>query len=179
MNYYEFFDLHNMKYQKGLSDEEIDQIEGIYKIFLPTELKCLYKQILPISRGFYNWRDFSEGNVRFISQAINRPFNDFYNDASEIYWNDDWGERPESDNEIQTVIRNKLLRAPKLIPIYAHRYMPMIAADTNPVFSVHGIDIIIYGESLDDYLKVEFGEKSQSLIRVSDICNIPFWSEVI
>ena len=57
--------------------------------------------------------------------------------------------------------------------------MPMIAADTNPVFSVHGIDIIIYGESLDDYLKVEFGEKSQSLIRISDICNIPFWSEVI
>ena len=179
MNYSDFFDLHNIKYQEGLSDVEIIRIESLYKIQFPDELKSLFKQVFPISEGFYNWRDFSEKNVEFILQALNRPFNDFYNEASEIYWNDDWGEEPETDEEIQEIIRDKLLSAPKLIPIYAHRYISMINGNTNPIFSIHGIDIIIYGESLDDYLTVEFGEKSQSDINFSNVLDVPFWSEVM
>lgn len=179
MNYCDFFDSHNIRYQKGLSDEEIIQIESKYNIFFPSELKRLFKQILPISEGFYNWRDFSEKNIEFILQALNRPFNDFYNEASEIYWNDDWGEEPETDEEIQEIIRDKLLSAPKLIPIYAHRYISMINGNTNPIFSIHGIDIIIYGESLDDYLNIEFGEKKQSDINFSNVLDVPFWSEVM
>ena len=35
--------------------------------------------------------------------------------------------------EIQAIIRDKLSSAPKLIPIYAHRYMPMINGDTYPI----------------------------------------------
>lgn len=179
MNYCDFFDLHNIRYQKGLSDEEIIQIERKYNIFFPYELKMLLKQALPISEGFYNWRDLSESNYEFILHSINRPFSDFYNEASEIYWNDDWGEEPENNKEIQAIIRDKLSSAPKLIPIYAHRYMPMINSDTNPIFSIHGIDIIIYGESLVDYLNIEFGEKAQASINFSNICEVPFWSEVI
>ncbi|WP_025721637.1 hypothetical protein [Paenibacillus sp. 1-18] len=30
----------------------------------------------------------------------------------------------------------------------------------NPVFSVYQTDIIVYGEGLQDYFKLEFGEKS-------------------
>lgn len=179
MNYCDFFDQHNVSYQNGLSDEEIVQIESKYNIFFPYALRTLLKQALPISEGFYNWRDLSESNYEFILQSINRPISDFYEDASEIYWNDEWGKEPVNSAEFQSIIRTKLSRAPKLIPVFAHRYIPMIDGNTYPIFSIHGIDIIIYGESLDDYLNVEFGEKSQSDINFSNVLDVPFWSEVM
>lgn len=51
-------------------------------------------------------------------------------------------------------------KAPKLVPIYSHRYMPFITEDDNiPVFSIMQSDIIYYGENLISYLEVEFGFK--------------------
>ncbi|MCQ2535123.1 MAG: hypothetical protein MJ172_11250 [Clostridia bacterium] len=179
MDYCEFFDLHNIRYQKGLSDEEFNQIESLYSIVFPDELRKMYKQALPVSEGFYNWRDLSDDNIELIKKAINRPFEYFYKHASEVYWNDEWGEKSDSIDEIRSFVREKLSEASQLIPIFAHRYMPMINDITNPIFSIHGIDIIIYGESLDEYLKVEFGEKKQSSTVLLNSFNVPFWSEVI
>lgn len=179
MNYREFFFRHNIEYQNGLTFEEFTNIEEKYNIVFPNDLRNLLRQVLPISKGFYNWRDFSDKNVDFIFQVLNRPFIDFYDNASEIYWNDEWGIEPNNKDEIERIVRTKLLNAPKLIPVYAHRYIPMINYNTNPVFSIHGIDAIIYGKSLDDYLKREFEEKSPNTIDMSKICTIPFWSEII
>jgi hypothetical protein len=48
--------------------------------------------------------------------------------------------------------------APRLIPIYAHRAVPNEPLEAgNPVFSVMQMDIIIYGNDLEQYLHNEFG----------------------
>ena len=57
--------------------------------------------------------------------------------------------------------------APKLIPIYTHRYMPMIDEKNNPIFSIHGVDVICYGTRIDEYFQIEFGEKKQDVTYVN------------
>lgn len=47
------------------------------------------------------------------------------------------------------------------------------------MISVHGVDIIYYGEDLEDYFKIEFGQKEQSEINFQRINTIPFWSEIM
>lgn len=57
--------------------------------------------------------------------------------------------------------------------------MPETVDDRPPVISVHGVDIIYYGENLEDYFEVEFGEKEQDEINFERISPIPFWSEIM
>lgn len=60
MDYKKFFEKRNIEYQEGLNEKEISHIEEIYDIFFPTELKEVLEQVLPVEKGFYNWRDFFE-----------------------------------------------------------------------------------------------------------------------
>ena len=70
-------------------------------------------------------------------------------------------------------------QAPKLIPIYSHRYLPIIdGEDDPPVISVVGSDIIYYGCNLSDYFNREFfGGKGAISIPMNN--RIPFWSDII
>lgn len=114
---------------------------------------------LPISKGFYNWRNFDPKNIQYIKAAIYRPINNIYELVNEVYWCDEWGNEPSDKSKRAEVIRKLLKKAPKLIPIYAHRYMPEMNIKNAPIFSIHDTDIIYYGENLFSYFKIEFGEK--------------------
>ena len=46
-------------------------------IFFPTELKEVLEQVLPVEKGFYNWRDFRKKIIQYIIQTIERPNIDF------------------------------------------------------------------------------------------------------
>lgn len=168
-----------VEFETGLTVEEIVKIQDIYKIIFPKSLKEFLMIALPISKGFYNWRNFEQDNVRFIKEIINRPIEDVDELAEEVYWCDDWGEEPENEMEIALIVRERLKSAPRLIPIYVHRYIPMIPEDNPPVISIHDIDIIYYGENIEDYFKVEFGEKNQGKIEFTNIKPIPFWSDIM
>ena len=164
--------------EPGLTAEEFDIIEKIYNIHFPESLKGFLMQGLPISKGFYNWRDFSSGNVSKIKKAITCPVEMVYELSDEVYWCEQWGKEPDNVDEFVQEVRKRLEEAPKLIPVYGHRYMPMDGSNP-PILSVHGIDIIYYGQDLRDYFKVEFGSKKQSEIDFEGISNIPFWSEIM
>ena len=168
-----------VEFETGLTVEEIAKIQEIYKIIFPKSLKEFLTIVLPISKGFYNWRNFKQDNVRFIKEIINRPIENVDELAEEVYWCDDWGEEPKNEMENALIVRERLKSAPRLIPIYVHRYMPMIPEDNPPVISIHDIDIIYYGENLEDYFKVEFGEKKQGKIEFKNINPIPFWSDIM
>lgn len=169
----------DIKVENGLSVEEINEIEERYSIKFPKALRLFYMSVLPVSEGFYNWRDTSPENVEYIKNAINEPFVEFEENAEEVYWNDEWGEEPENTEDIGKYVLSKIGDAPKLIPIYSHRYMPMGISDNPPVISVYGVDVIYYGVDLSDYLQIEFGFKKPSDIDCSSIQKIPFWSEVM
>ena len=168
-----------VEFETGLTVEEIAKIEDVYKISFPRSLKKFLMTALPISKGFYKWRNFEQDNVVFIKKIISIPTEEIDELAEEVYWCDDWGEEPESEKDIASIVRERLKKAPKLLPIYGHRYIPMCSEDNPPILSVQGTDIIYYGESLEDYLKVEFGGKEQEQIEFSSINPIPFWSDIM
>lgn len=170
--------LKGIKFERGLTLEEVKQIEGIYQISFPSSLKEFLMTALPISEGFYNWRNIQDDNVQFIKTVLDRPISDIYDMAGEVYWCDDWGEEPEDEKVFQEEVRKRLKEAPKLLPIYTHRYMPMVLEENPPVISIHDTDIVYYGENLKDYFKVEFGMKIRD-IKFQNITPIPFWSDIM
>ncbi|MGA8368214.1 MAG: hypothetical protein ACLQMT_09140 [Candidatus Acidiferrales bacterium] len=91
---------------------------------------------------------------------------------------DEWGPRPTDLVAALEAARKELTKAPKLIPVYSHRFVPSEPCDSgNPVFSVHQADIIYYGFDLASYFANEFkifcpdwaAEKPR---------NITFWSKL-
>lgn len=168
-----------IEFEKGLTLDELKQVEMIYQIKFPGSLREFLMMALPVSKGFYNWRDIQDDNVRYIKKAINKPLSDVYNMAGEVYWCDNWGKEPEDEKNILEEVRARLKEAPKLVPIYAHRYIPMVLDENPPVLSIHDIDIIYYGENLEEYFNIEFGEKTQDVIQFQNIIPVPFWSDIM
>lgn len=44
-----------VKFDKGLSINELNEIEKVYRIKFPDSLRNFLMEALPVSRGFYNW----------------------------------------------------------------------------------------------------------------------------
>ena len=71
-------------------------------------------------------------------------------------WLASWGERPSSSTKIEKIFSDWYSKAPKLIPIHAHRFVVSIPSEiTNPVLSVWGTDTIVYGWNMKHYLMEE------------------------
>ena len=168
-----------VEFEIGLTVEEIAKIEGIYKITFTKSLKEFLMMALPISKGFIDWRNLNQDNIMIIKKIINRPIEDVDELAEEVYWCDDWGKEPDNEIDIALVVRERLKSAPKLIPVYGHRYISMIPEDNPPIISIHDVDIIYYGQNLEDYFEVEFGGKEQGKIEFENINPIPFWSDIM
>lgn len=166
-------------FESGLTTNEIVEAEKIYDIKFPDSLRSFLMIALPISKGFYKWRNFDVKNVEYIKSVIKQPINDINDKPEEIYWCDSWGEEPEDENCMKEEVRKQLSKAPKLIPIYSHRYMPMVSVKNPPILSVHGTDVIYYGKDLEDYYRVEYGYKKQEKIAFECIEPISFWSEIM
>ena len=49
-----------IEFETGLTGVEMEKIESTYKIEFPKSLKMFLMAVLPVSRGFYNWRNFDE-----------------------------------------------------------------------------------------------------------------------
>lgn len=164
-------------FSKGLDDNEIKQVETLYNIKFPNIYKQFIQEKLPISNGFYNWRDFSEKNVLYISEIIDRPTKTLKDFWYEIDWYENWGNIPLSENDRKISIFNKIEKAPKIIPIYNHRYIPCIK-DNPPILSIYGTDVIFYGKNLLDYLDNEFFNKELDN-NLKNYDYIPFWSDLM
>lgn len=169
-----------IEFEKGLTAEEIATIEQRYDICFPIELKNFYSVLLPVSDGFYNWRNASESSVEMIKRALEMPLVGLLQDLEELYWCDEWGEEPGSIEEKKMILAKLYEKAPKLIPVYSHRYMPYLDKEEEmPIFSIYQSDIIYYGENLLSYFEIEFGLKHYSDMKCDNIPHIDFWSDLI
>lgn len=165
----------------GLNDYEFSEIESLYSIKFPVELKKFYSRKLPVSAGFYNWRDKRSSNMNLIKGALDTPLKEITDDLrEELFWCDKWGVRPAEFIESNRILLRRYEEAPKLIPIYSHRYIPFVEdAEEVPIFSVHGTDIIYYGDNLISYLEIEFGFRKYDDIDRNNYQYIPFWSDFL
>jgi hypothetical protein len=86
------------------------------------------------------------------------------------HWRSEWGAAPLTEKEARERLKPIVDVAPRLIPLYAHRYLlaePCQAG--NPVLSIWGSDIIIIAPDLRTYLLGEFGDNfsGSSLLRLT------------
>lgn len=168
-----------VEFENGLTCKELQTIKNIYGVIFPNSLKLFLMNQLPVSKGFYNWRNFTKENIAFITKAIEYPIRYIENYPDEVYWCDDWGDEPKNVNIFAKEVKKRILNAPKVVPIYEHRYMPMVKNENPPILSIHGIDVIYYGQNLEDYFRVEFGVKNQNAIDFNSIEPILFWSDIM
>lgn len=175
----EFLKTKNIQFEQGLTDAEVEQTEKVYDIKLPSSLKNFLMTALPISKGFYNWRDVTEENVSEIRNAIALPRISIGKEPDQVYWCDEWGSEPDDREEFKAEVFKRLKEAPRLIPIFSHRYIPMNLSDDPPVISVCDWDVIYYGIHLEDYFMREFGEKKCDEIYFKDVEYIPFWTDIM
>ena len=152
-------------FEKGLNADEIGKVEKVYEIKLPLVWKEFFKTALPVSRGFYNLRDFSNENVELIKSVMKRPFDDFK-------------EKLESE-KLPKQLYKEFEKAPKLFPIFSHRFIPSGDFDDPPVFSIMQTDIIVYGKDLYEWAQNEYRPKN-TMFSVKEIkTKVPFWISVL
>lgn len=96
------------------------------------------------------------------------------------FWLKEWGAKSDAIEVAKKKCTVQYRRAPKLIPLYSHRYIPEVPFEIeNPILSVYQTDIIYYGENLNSYFMVEFDFKKYDDIDFDSIKRIPFWSDII
>ena len=76
----------NIDLTSGLTQEEFLKIEKLYHFKFPLPLQLFLKEVLPIEKEFYNWRDFSPGNISRITNAIESPKRFLHQIINEIDW---------------------------------------------------------------------------------------------
>jgi hypothetical protein len=162
----------------GLTAEELRRVEEIHRFHFPPDLRSILSCVLPIGLRFPNWRTLES------SELLNQlawPFEGIAFDIeNNVFWWKPWGARPEALSEAIAVAKAAVDRAPRLIPIYGHRYLPAnpeIAG--NPVFSVYQTDIIYYGVDLRRYFACEFGRIDHAEAVRGEPRHIPFWTDLV
>ncbi len=170
-----------IQFSDGLTEAEIQKIEKIYDIRFPESLRSFYRLGVPFSEDeneFPRWTDVSDANISKIKERIQAPIKQLlFPIKKEDFWLSGWGKRAESTDEAIAQFMEIAMKAPRLIPIYSHRYVPQLdGVDDSPVISAVGRDIIYYGSNLHEYLRHEFLDKWHY---TANCMYIPFWSDII
>jgi hypothetical protein len=166
-----------VSFAPGLSALEITRIEDRFGFSFSVEHREFLTTMLPISRGWVNWRTESADALR---ERLNRPIDGTIFDVhNNDFWPASWGKRPTEKMQIEQQARMRLGHVPKLVPIYGHRYLPAAPAPTpSPVFSVYQTDVIYYGADLLDYVSREFGPSEPRWSTMDAPRHVEFWSNL-
>lgn len=172
-----------VKFEHGLSDKEVQQIENKFNLRFPPDLQYFLQKELPISNGFVNWRLGLQSKIEAmdIRKRIDWPFSGIVFDIEHnAFWMEEWGEKSNDLNENIMVAEIYYETYPKMIPIYSHRYIPSEPHKTgNPVFSIYQTDIIYYGYDLAHYFAHEFRFELSDKFPIIDAPNhIDFWGDI-
>ncbi|MBJ2156642.1 hypothetical protein [Variovorax sp. IB41] len=170
----------------GLSALEANEAEQRFGFVFPEDLRELLSNFLPVGEDFPNWRNLDDPS---LLDMMARPIEGVWNAVKYPFenlggiWNLSWGPKPADLEQAIRHMRAVLAQAPKLIQIFAHRYMPdQPSSSGNPVFSVvYPTDIICYAANLEEYLMKEFVEHTSDDVVAScgPTRRIDFWSSLV
>ncbi|KAK2967579.1 hypothetical protein RJ640_030450 [Escallonia rubra] len=142
--------------QPGLSDTEFARAEAEFGFPFPPDLKAVLSAGLPIGPGFPDWR--SAGSARSqLRASLDLPIAAItFHVARNTLWSKSWGPRPSDPEKAMKIARNALKRAPLLIPIFNHCYIPCNPSLAgNPIFYVDESRIFCCGFDLSDFFDRE------------------------
>jgi hypothetical protein len=161
-------------WEPGYSQSELDRAQERFGLAFPPDLVALLREgRLP------NGHDWA-GEDEPIRQMLAWPLQGILFDVEQAgLWWPEWGERPAGEAERAEAVTAAVTAAPRLIPIFGHRFIPEEPhAPGNPVFSVYQSDIILYGTNLENYLENEFSAPHRHELS-GEAKRIRFWSDAV
>jgi hypothetical protein len=166
-------------FEPGLSSPEVTRIEQTYGFRFPPDLKALLQYALPVGgvprprygydatghlvqiaqTGWHAFPDWRHGPEAELRDKLGWPLEGMLFDIeSNAFWDTAWGPKPATLDDAFAIARREVAKAPVLIPVYSHRYLPSEPESAgNPVLSVYQTDIIYYRNDLASYFSHEFG----------------------
>ncbi|MEU5860846.1 hypothetical protein ABZ815_06720 [Nonomuraea sp. NPDC047529] len=172
----------------GLTDEEFAWIGKEYGIEFADDHRAFLAAGLPINSARPDegatwerpWPDWREGDEEELRRPVGWPVRVVLQDVERGDWLRSWGARPESDEQALRVAAQELARAPKLIPIYGHRFLPGGRGTYGgQVLSIWGTDIISYGRDLAEYVTHDFHPRDEEADPGEEGDATPVWGEFI
>jgi hypothetical protein len=174
-------------FEPGLTDNELSSAEKKFGFKFPPDLRSFLQYALPVkgtkeTSRFPNWRDLDNNNLKI---HMGGPLHGILFDVEHNnFWLEELGDKPTELEEAKKMMTEAVNKAPRLIPIYSHRFLPSEPLEeNNPILSVHQTDIIYYGNNLWKYLEVEFGSEPSQLViyagETEEPKKIKFWSKII
>ena len=141
--------------QAGLSDAEFARAEAEFGFVFPPDLKAVLSAGLPVGPGFPDWR--AAGARLRLRASLDLPIAAIsFQIARNALWSKSWGLRPSDPEKALRIARNALKRAPLLIPIFNHCYIPCNPSLAgNPIFFVDENRIFCCGLDLSDFFERE------------------------
>lgn len=166
---------HEVTFADGLSASEFARVEAQFGWRFPDDLRELLRTALPVSSGFPDWR---HGDATDLAERLAWPKHGLLFDVRhDALWLPEWGPRPAQLDEALAVAGAAIDAQTRLVPVFAHRMLPVEPRDAgNPVFSVWQSDVIYFGRDLEDYLRREFLDERRPV--VGSLRHIPFWSDL-
>jgi hypothetical protein len=173
----------------GLTGTEVRAVEDRFGFRFPPDVRAFLQYAMPIGstlahpgriqngKGFPNWRDFESTELH---AQVEWPSRGVLFDVRESgFWLDAWGRRPNAVDDAVEVASLALVSAPKLIPLYGHRYIcEEPHASGNPIVSVWQTDVMYYGSDLANWVDNEFFRESPLHFSTTPT-DVPFWSGLI
>ncbi|MFF4592934.1 hypothetical protein [Amycolatopsis sp. NPDC001319] len=177
----------------SLTDAEFARIEAEHGFEFADDHRAFLAAGLPMNSPFVPepdtwttwekpWPEWRDGDAAELRKQLDWPVDYLLWDIDKIgYWRPDWGTRPESLDAALQVARLALADVPRLVPVYAHRFLPAGRGTSgHPVLSVRGTDTIYFGTDLAEYIDREFEEPAPELPDDwSPQATVPFWRDYV
>ncbi|KAF1066967.1 MAG: hypothetical protein GAK45_01784 [Pseudomonas citronellolis] len=162
----------------GLSEAELSAVERHLGVALPADLRRLLAIALPCGEGFPDWRQLDDPE---LARQLAWPAEGIAFDVEHnAFWLATWGKRPANLEQALAHAHQQVAAAPRLIPLYGHRYLPSAPSRAgNPVLSVYQTEIILYGRDLAAYVELEFLRASYADANAGAHGGLPFWGEFL
>ncbi|MFF0308602.1 hypothetical protein ACFYSC_14290 [Streptosporangium sp. NPDC004379] len=172
----------------GLTDAEFDRIESRYGFTFADDHRAFLATGLPVSQPYEEgqtwekpWPDWRNGDPDELRKQLDWPIDCLLWDVEHGHWREGWGERPDTTEAAVATARSQLAEVPRMVPVYAHRFLPAgHGTSGHPVLSMRGGDIIYYGSDLLDYIGHEFEESPPEFREDwSPQATVPFWRDYL
>lgn len=172
--------------EPGLTDAEFERIEAEHGFTFSDDHRAFLAEGLPVNspyepeEGVWHaweqpWPDW-RGGVG-VREQLDWPVSGVMRAVADGFWLPTWGAR----EECVEVVRGLLADAPRLVPLYGHRFLPAGRGKSgHPVLSVWGTDIIVYGADLIEYVDQEFMEpRPEHPDDWAPQVTVPFWRDLV
>lgn len=155
--------------EPGLTDDELSRIEAALGFEFADDHRAFLAAGMPMGAGWPNWR----AGVRSLRPLVQLPVEGILHAVEwNDFWPNTWGSRPARTKDALRSANYHLDRAPRLIPVRGHHYLPAGHGSTGrPVLSVIRTDVTVAGATLADYLSGEDGAGEPAFVE--------FWSDLI